>query len=331
MTGGLTVFLKIAVMFLVMLAGWWLRRRAAFTRETTGLLGRLVVDVTFPALVFTQMLQTVSAAMLRASLWLPLAAVGVMGTAAGVGWTAGRLVRAPATRPTFVFLVATPNWIYLPLPIMLALFGADGVRSVLLFNVGAQIFLWTAGVALLRGRFDRREARQLLLNPGLLATAAGIAIALLYPGAGGLETAQPGAARAGELACAAVVQALALLGSLTIPLSLLVTGAQLGELRPADPGPRGLLAGVVTLRLLIAPAVTVLLLRLLAAAGLTLPEVSRHTICIIAAMPVALNCSLFAERFGGDTRLSAPGIFLSTLGSLTTVPALYGLIRWLGW
>ncbi|MCX6997662.1 MAG: AEC family transporter, partial [Kiritimatiellaeota bacterium] len=322
---------KIAVMFLVMLAGWAVRRHGSFTSETTNRLGRLVVDVTFPALVFTQMLQTVTAATLRASLCLPLAAIGVMSIAAGVGWTAARLVRAPAARPTFVFLVATPNWIYLPLPIMLALFGPDGVRAVLLFNVGAQIFLWTAGVALLCGGFDQRAVRQLPLNPGLLATAAGIALALLYPGAAGLETAQPGTAAAGELVCAAVVQALWLLGSLTIPLSLLVTGAQLGDLRWDDPGHRGLLAGVVALRLLAAPAATLLLLRLLALLGWPLPDVARYTIVIIAAMPVALNCSLFTERFGGDTRLSASGIFLSTLGSLVTVPACYGLMRWLGW
>jgi len=331
MAGGLTVFLKIAVMFLVMLAGWALRRRGGFTRDTTNALGRLVVDATFPALVFTQMLQTVSPATLRASLWLPLAAPGVMGLAAGVGWVGGRWVRAPAARPTFVFLVATPNWIYLPLPIVLALFGAAGVQAVLLFNVGAQVFLWTAGVALLRGRFDRRELRPLLLNPGLLATVAGITAALLYPGAAALEAAQPGGAGAGALAAGAVVQALALIGSLTIPLSLLVTGAQLGEWRLDGRGLCGPLWGAVALRLLAAPALTVALLRLLAAAGLTLPEVPRHTIFIIAAMPAAINCSMFAERFGGDTRLSASAIFLSTLGSLATVPAWYGLLRGLGW
>ena len=331
MAGGLTVFLKIAVMFLVMLTGWWLRRRGAFTGETTQRLGWLVVDVTFPALVFTQMLQTITAATLWASLWLPLAALGVMGVATAVGWAGARLVRARAERPTFAFLVATPNWIYLPLPIMLALFGAEGVRAVLLFNVGAQIFLWTAGVALIRGRLDRAELRQLLLNPGLLATVAGVALALLYPGAGNLETAQPGAAPAAALAGATVVQALALVGSLTIPLSLLVTGAQLGDLRLDDPGHRGLLAGVVALRLVAAPAAVLVLLRLAALLGWTAPEAARHAIFLIAAMPVALNCSMFAERFGGDTRLSAPAIFLSTLASLITVPAGYGLVRWLGW
>jgi predicted permease len=52
---------------------------------------------------------------------------------------------------------------------------------------------------------------------------------------------------------------------------------------------------------------------------------------LIVAMPVAISCSMFAERFGGDVRLSAATILASTLLSLATVPALYAAIRTLGW
>jgi len=44
------------------------------------------------------------------------------------------------------------------------------------------------------------------------------------------------------------------------------------------------------------------------------------TAVIIVAMPVAISCTMFAERFGGDSQLSASSIFLSTLLSLVTVP-----------
>ena len=320
---------KIAVMFLVMLAGWLLCRRGLLAAPFQSALGRLVVDGTFPALVFAQMLTTVSRDSLRASLWVPVLGLLVMALASSLGLIAARGLREKQQRGTFAFLAGMPNWVYLPLPIVQGLFGPEGVRTVLLFNLGAQIFLWTGSVALIRGKLERSDLLQLALNPGLLATLAGIAVALLVPGASewGGAAGDHGAGWSAGIA----VQALTLVGSLTIPLSLLVTGAQLSGLAWDDPGHRGPVAGIVALRLVVAPALTIVLLHVAVCAGLPLSDIARHTIFHIAARPVAISCSMFAERFGGDVRLSAASIFASTLLSLASVPALYAAIRALGW
>ena len=98
-----------------------------------------------------------------------------------------------------------PNWIFFPLPIAEALFGADGVREVLLCNVGAQLMLWTVGVWTLQGRRTRGAAlRALLENYGLLATAAGLALALSVPAARSLGTAPAAGPPARQAAAAAV-------------------------------------------------------------------------------------------------------------------------------
>ncbi|MCX7008153.1 MAG: AEC family transporter, partial [Kiritimatiellaeota bacterium] len=256
---------KIAVMFLVMLAGWLLCRRGLLAAPFQSALGKFVVDGTFPALVFTQMLTTVSRDSLRASLWVPVLGLVIMALAAAIGLLAARGLRNASQRPTFAFVASMPNWVYLPLPIVLGLFGAEGVRTVLLFNLGAQIFLWTGSVAMIRGKLEREDLRQLVTNPGLLATIAGIAVALLVPGANEWGTAV-GDHGAGWLAGIAV-QALTMVGSLTIPLSLLVTGAQLSGLTWDDPEHRGTVTGVVLLRLFVAPAVTILLLHFAVRAG----------------------------------------------------------------
>ena len=39
----------------------------------------------------------------------------------------------------YIFLSALPNWVFLPLPIAVGLYGSEGVRFVLLYNLGAQI------------------------------------------------------------------------------------------------------------------------------------------------------------------------------------------------
>lgn len=329
MPAALIVLQKTGIMFLVMLAGWLAHRRRWLGPEVTQGLSRFVVELAFPALVFTQMLRTVTGEALRTGWWVPLLAVFVIIGSAWVGRLGARLMRVePVSRRTFVFLVAVPNWVFLPLLIADGLYGAEGVCFVLLFNIGAQIVLWTEGVRMLHGRPVGRDAvKGLLGNVGLMATLAGIAVALVWPGSallGEKTAAASGLKTAGDTA----IGALRMLGDLTIPLSLLVSGAQLGgRARSSDADTRALI-GVIVTRLLVAPAVLLLVLwagaRL---AGWRMPEVAFMTTAVIAAMPVGVSCAMFVEHFGGDGELSAGGIFYTTLLSLATVPAVVWLCR----
>ena len=323
------VLVKIAAMFLVIVAGWLARRRGFLAAEFTATLSRLVVDVAFPALVFTQMLRTVNADALRAEWFSPLLSVLIVFVAYFVGLVVSPLFSGPAQRNTFIFLITVPNWVFLPLPIAEALYGAAGVRTVLLCNAGAQLVLWSFGIWILHGSI-RQALRNLLTNTGLWATALGIVMALLFPAARELETINAASASLGGVLGGALVQALAMVGSLTIPLSLLTIGAQLGELTIAVhrfPRP---LWGVILARLIFAPLVTLALGWAAIRAGVQIPDTTRMVCYLIATMPVAISCSVMTERYGGDATLAAEGTFYSTLFSLLTVPAMFWLIQQFG-
>jgi predicted permease len=320
------VFLKIAAMFLVIVGGWLARRRGFLAADFTATLSRLVVDVAFPALVFTQMLRTVNAAALREGWQGPLLCGLLIFIAYFTGLLLAPVFSGRAQRNTFIFLTAIPNWLFLPLPIVQALYGDTGVRTVLLCNVGAQIVLWSFGVWILHGQM-RQAAKNLYTNTGLWATALGIAIALLIPAARNLETIDPASAPLGMMLPGALVQALAMVGSLTIPMSLLAIGAQLGELTIAIHRFPRVLWGVLLARLVFAPLVTVACGFALMKMGATIPAETRMIVYLIAAMPVAISCSVMTERFGGDTMLAAEGIFYSTFFSLLTVPGIFWLIQ----
>ena len=332
MSESLAVLLKTAAMFLVILLGWIARRRGYLSGETGTSLGRLVVDLAYPALVLTQIPKTLDPQALRMEWYVPLLGAAVLAVSALAGTALRPLCAKTYEGPTFVFLIATPNWIYLPLPIAEVLYGAAGVRTVILFNVGFQITFWTLNVWIIRGRrFDMRALRELLLNPGLLATLAGVALALWLPS---LQTAQahPQTSSIGMLSLSVVFQALDILGSLTIPLSLVVTGAQLSSLPVSSLRvPSRDLAGVVLARLLVAPVLFALAIRLAHVAGWAIPDVPRRVAFLIAAMPVAVSASVFMERFQGDVALGARSILFSTLWSLLSVPAAFWLFRSLGW
>jgi len=323
------VFVKIAAMFLVIVASWLARRRGLLAAEFTATLSRVVADGAFPALVFTQMLRTVDADVLRGEWFSPLLAMGVIFVAYFAGLVVSPLFTPLTRRNTFLFLIATPNWVFLPLPIAEALYGAAGVRTVLLCNAGAQLVLWSFNVWILHGSI-RQAFRSLLANTGLWATVLGIGMALLFPAAHDLETVNAVNASVGRVMGGALVQALAMVGSLTIPLSLLAIGAQLGELTIAVhrfPRP---LWGVLLARLIVAPLVTLALGFAAFKIGIQIPNTPRMVCYLIAAMPVAISCSVMTERYRGDGQLAAEGIFYSTLFSLLTVPAMFWLIQRFG-
>lgn len=328
MTDLSVVVLKIMAMFLVLALGWFVRWRGYLSDEIGRALSRLLVDIVFPAMVFTQMLKTINLQVMRAGWYIPFMGAGILIVAELVALVVIPFFSGKDRKNTSIFLSATPNWIYLPLPIVQGLFGDAGIRDILLYNVGAQFALWTIGIWTLRATVpDWKSFRMLITNPGLLATAAGMLVALFCPAAGTLVNAQPQGLWSPVLPAVAVYQALDMIGSLTIPLSLLVTGVQLGALNLADHIPSRKLFGVLIARLVLAPLATVLLVQAVIRAGGSISTVPRITGYLISAMPVAITCSIVTERFAGDTALAAKSIFYSTLFSMISVPVFYYFIR----
>ena len=331
MADSVVVLAKIATLFALIAIGWGSRRRGYLSADATATLGRFVVDVCLPGLILVQMIETVSRDSLRQDWASPVLAVLVFTIAWLVGGLAARLFAPPGSRSTFTFLVGTPNWIYLPLPIAQELWGADGVRAVLLCNVAAQLLLWSVGVALLRQQlFSRELLRKALLNPGIGAAVAGIAIALLIPEARtwrGLDVRQASVALG---AAKVALEAVHLLGTVTIPLSLVLIGAQLGGMTSSKGQQgRGLLALAAT-RLLVAPMLTVAIFHALSTFW-AIPPVPQRVAILVSAMPVAVTCGIIVERYGGAVPTAARAIVVTTLASIVSVPfVLYAIVRWGG-
>jgi predicted permease len=310
------VAFQIAVVLVMFGCGWLARRAQVLDAGSVAVLSRLVVDVAFPALVLVELLRTLDPAAARADSVVLFCGFGVVALGMGLGRLLARSV-------TGAFAIGLPNWIFLPLLIAEPLYGGAGVRVVLAFNAGAQVALWTVGVGLLGGT---RSVWALARNPGLLATGLGVSLALLAPSLARLASVGAGAT-GWEVPVAVVFEALSLVGRITVPLSLFVTGAQLADAGGAA-FDRVELARVVAGRLLIVPAALVACLWGLRALGLPLTDDRFVLIGLIAAMPVAISGSLFAQRFGGSVSLASRAVLVSTVLSLGTAPVVaWGLGR----
>lgn len=308
--------------------GWLVRRRMGFGAEATRAVSRIVVDTCFPALAFLGILRTVAAGGLGAGAWaLGLAAV-LFALSAATGLAAARLVARPR-RPTVAFLVAMPNWIFLPLPIAPALWGPPAAGTVLWINLAMQLLIWSAGIALLQARPGGRggpgRLRLVLGNPAFLASLAGIGAGLLWPGLAAMTAPSFGTSDPATWLLTILLRGIGLLAQLTIPLSFIVMGAQLAGAK-IHPREWGRALGVtVFARLLVAPLLFALVVRFVPWEALGAAPWVAPTSLLVMAMPCAITCGSIIERFGGDEDLTAQAVLASTLASPLTVALVLAL------
>lgn len=322
---GFTIFTTILAMFVVAGTGWQLRRTGILTAGMTSTLSRLITDLVFPALAVSKLITLVSWQNITES----LATLGVGAAVLAGGFITGELyaraVLPRASRNTGAFLAAMPNWIFMPLPLVTVLHGDHGIRALLLINVAMQFLLWTAGIWMLtRSGKDAHPLVQLRSNRGLQATALAFLLGLVLPPAASLPD-TPAMHITLQLG-RSLLDGIGMLGSLTVPLNLLVIGAQLAGVG-AERTETGLLIKSVAGRLLIVPIFTVALLTLLRHYNFGGEPMIYDVALIIALMPCAAACAAFTERFGGDIALSARTILASSLASILTVPLLVTLVQ----
>src|SRR5690606_41856987 len=114
------------------------------------------------------------------------------------------------------FAAVYSNCGFMGFPVLESLFGRTGVLYGSIFVAVFNIFIWTNGVAVFssRGKLDKESLKKIALNPGIITVVLGI-ILLIF------SVRLPGP----------VAKAVDLVGSMTIPLSMLIVGATVAGCR----------------------------------------------------------------------------------------------------
>ncbi len=302
--------------FLVIAAGYALRRLRVLTAEADASLLRVTLNLLYPAFIVDHLLD--NDALSDPSGVLAAAGAGAAFVLFGFGaaYLTGRLVcREEGRRRTFAVAVGLQNYGFIPIPILLALFDHRTLGIHLTHTVGVEVALWTVGVMLLTG--GRSGAWKNLLNAPLVTT-----LACLAANAAGLSGALPPVAG----------NAASMLGACAVPLSLLLIGATIRDLSRASeaggrPGrPAATAAAAVALRLLAIPAVI-----LLCARYLPLSVELKRVLVVQSAMPCAVFPIILARRYGGDAGIALRAVVAtSAIAALTIPPVIVFGLRFVG-
>lgn len=208
------------------------------------------------------------------------------------------------TRSVLRFGQVYGNIGFMGLPLIEAVLGAPAVVYATTPYVVFTVIVWIHGAALMGGRRSI-SLKNIILNPGVVGCAIGLALFLLR-------------IRLPSL----VGSAVGFLGSMNTPLAMLVIGAQMAgaNLGATVRSPRLYLASAV--RLLVFPAIL-----LVALLPLRLDGTMYTAYVILAATPVAGFTSILGQRFGQDTASAAQLVSLSTLLSIVTLPCVAAVAR----
>ena len=301
-----TLFAAVAPVFLVILAGFAIRRAGWLTEEADASMMRVVVNLLVPCLILDNILGNPAVEQLSNVILAPLVGAGTTLLGFGLCWIAAPAfgVRDPLARRTFAFTVGMYNYGYIPLPLIQKLFAPPTVGILLVHNVGVETALWTAGLALISGGAVRGEKslwRRILNVP---TVAILIALALHFLGA---RWWMPGV----------VLSAVHGVGAAAIPMGVILTGATFCDQIRFLSWKKSLAdsIGAALLRLGALPACMLALAR-----WLPCPIELRHVIVIQAAMPCALVPVLLAKHYGGEPALALRIILVTSVLGLLTIP-----------
>lgn len=272
--------------YLITGLGFFMRRSGKLTQESDASLMRLTVNLLYPCLILSSLMNNRVVNDPVNIGWAPLLGFATLALGYGLGLVLGGLLKIPSgSKRTFSFVAGIFNYGYLPVPLILLLYDRATLGVLWLFTLGVETTFWTLGFVVLRGSSWRDGVRQLLTMP-IIAIVIGVIFNWTQ-----MDAYVP----------KFITNTVDLIGNCAIPLALVTIGAAIAD-HWTEFNPRedwgSTLAGVA-LRQLILPLVFISI-----AYWLPCSRELKRVLVVQAAMPCATFPILIVKQEKGDVGLS---------------------------
>lgn len=306
----LNVFQKMIELFLVILVGYFACKKKILEKEARIKLTNIVLNITLPAMILSSvMTQDELPAIGEIVQLLFVAAASYVILFLGA-FLFPRLLRVPVDkRGVYQFMLTFGNVGFIGFPVTQAIFGERAIFYTSVFNLPFNILVYSVGVGFIQKSANAGEPQtsqekktcitaKTFLSPCMLASYLSLAMALLH-------------IRGPQL----IGNTCTMLGNITTPAALLIIGSSLAEMRFREMFGNVRVYLFTVIRLLVVPMITYAIFKPFLSNPLIL-----GVMVIVSAMPVATNGTMLCLQYHGDERLMAQGTFLTTLGSIFTIP-----------
>ena len=204
------------------------------------------------------------------------------------------------------FAAAFPNPGFFGIPLILASLGSGCVFYVAGFIACVNLGQWTYGVAVMTGQKGGFSLKRLVTAPFAIAIAIGLAIFLT-----GIEI--PGILK----------NSITAIKELNTPLAMFTVGIYLAQTDLKNMFFKKSLYSISLVRLLVIPALAILLLWPLPASMLDM----KIALFIATACPVGSNIAVYAQLHNQDYAYSVETVIISTILAIVTMPIMVSLAQ----
>ncbi len=292
-----TIVNQVIILSLIMLIGIIARKKSILNAEVNSKLSDFLFNVTLPCLIVTSFSYEYSAEKMNNIKLIFMYSLLIHTLLIFISKIFAMRF-ADDSKKVIRFVTVFSNSGFMGFPVLQGLYGNIGVFYGAVFNVPWNIFMLSFGSMLFTGKKDLKALRGALTHPGIIATVIGMTMFVFS-----LSLPVP------------LGKALASVGSMTTPLSMIIVGSMLAEIRFKEVFSGFAVYYASAVRLIVVPVLTLLLMRLLQADHLL------TQVCVtVEAMPAAVIATVLASKFGGDTKLASRCVFISTIISMVTIP-----------
>lgn len=287
------------VLFIIVILGYVACKLGYMGDKFDKKLSSIVVDITCPLLVLSSVMGD---ELPDRTLILPLLGVGfltyILLLVFGF-WVPRLITKNHDDQGMIGFALMFANVGFIGYPIVSSIFGPHAVFYAALLNMPNTFFIFTAGVMLIKGEYSLKQFNpKVLVSPAMLgAFLAAILVAL------GIHTPD------------IIARPVTMVGNITVPAALMIIGSSMAKLPIREIIGSTKVYITALLRLTIVPLSIYFLFKV---CGVSDQVNNINTVVI--AMPVASFGTMFCLKYGRNPSLITETTFITTLGSIITIP-----------
>lgn len=286
--------------FLLLAIGYFLGKKEMISKPTMRQLTTLVMNLVLPAAIIRSFQMQLTAELLKETGLVLLLSILVQFACIGLNKFLWKKCPDEKKRTNLEYGTVVNNAGTMGMVIAQAAFGEEGLLFASVFMIPVRIMMWSYGLTLYDKQKARGSFKSVMLHPCIVAVMIGVVVMLFQS----IGFKLPGFAQSTLNAVA----------NCNTALIMFVIGVILSEVKVSDLTNKWALWYTV-LRLVVLPGTAFLLLK-----WLPLPALAVNVAIIETAMPAPSTMAMLAEKYRTDSMFASTLIFLSTLGSLITLP-----------
>ncbi len=294
------IFTQVLVLFIIILVGYYTRKKDLIDKDFTSKLSRLVLYIFLPSLILNSMQINFTKDMINKIIILLLISIFMYIISFIIAYIVKLTFKDEEYIGIYQYAIMFSNVGFMGYPVIEAILGKDALFYAAIFNLPFNLLVITIGKFLLSKEDSIKFSIKNFINPIIISIFIGFILFIF-------NLRLPNY----------IYNSLKLLGGVTTPLSMLVIGSLLYESSIKNLFINKKMYIVSFIRLILLPILIYLLLVNIIDDRLVL-----SIAVIISSMPAAANTAIMADEYNSNASLASQIVFITTLFSIVSIPVI---------